>query len=109
MAKIFVTQEPHQNIDFSDAERYGQIEFLTHRDLINVRGSSHNEELVADIAAKLEGFDHKEDYIVIVGSPYVAAVVFMILGMRGYRTVRVLRWDNRDLVYRLVFIELRSL
>lgn len=106
MAKVMVTQETPHN--FSKAESYGTIEFLTRDDLNNVRGSLHNEKLVTDINRKLKDFDESEDWIVIAGSPYVSALVFMLLGRKGCKHVNVLRWDNRDFQYQPMVIEMRG-
>lgn len=106
MAKVFVTQETPHN--FSKAEQYGAIEFLTRDDLNNTKGSLHNEKLVTEITRKLKGFDESIDWIVIAGSPYVTALVFMLLGRMGLRYVNVLRWDNRDFIYQPMMIEMRG-
>lgn len=106
MATVWVTQEtPH---DFYKAESYGEIVFITRDDLNNVRGSLHNEKLVTDITRKLRDFDESKDWVVIAGSPYISALVFMILGRRGCGSVNVLRWNNRDFVYQPMVIELRG-
>jgi hypothetical protein len=103
---VYVTQEtPH---DFSKAESFGTIEFLTRDDLNNVKGSLHNERLVVDITRKLKDFDESRDWIVIAGSPYVSALVFMLLGRRGLKSVKILRWDNRDYIYVPMHFELRG-
>lgn len=106
MATVYVTQEANHN--FSKAESFGEIEFLTRDDLNNTRGSLHNEKLVTEIGRKLKNFDESEDWIVIAGSPYVSALVFLLLGRSGVRTANVLRWDNRDFVYVPMHIELRG-
>ena len=94
---VYVTQETDHA--FKDAERYGDVEFLTHLDLRNIEKSAHNEHMLADIAFKLKKYDESQDWIVVAGSPYVSAAVFLILGRKGVRQVRVLRWDNRDFKY----------
>jgi hypothetical protein len=101
---VFVSQETQH--DFAKAEEYGEITFLTHDDLNNVKGSLHNEALIRDIRHKLRGFDPVRDWLVIAGSPYVAAVVFMILGARGFRSLRLLRWDNRSFTYVPMMIDM---
>lgn len=104
MPKVYVTQETGFN--FTDAENFGTVEFITRDDLNNMKGSLHNERVVRDIRRKLRDFNLDEDFIVIAGSPYVSALVFTLLGMRGVRTLRILRWDNRDQVYIPMQIEI---
>lgn len=106
MAKVFITQEMPYN--FAKAERYGDITFLTRKDLNNVKGSLHNAAVMSEIVGKLKEYDESEDWLIITGSPYISAVVFAILGRRGVQTMNVLRWDNRDFDYVPMFIEMKG-
>lgn len=103
---VYVTQETRH--DFTSAESFGAIEFLTNDDLNNVKNSIHNDHLISDIRHKLRKFDENNDWIVITGSPYVSALVFMLLGHMKVRRVNVLRWDNRDFKYIPMYLELRT-
>lgn len=103
--RVFVTQETSH--DFRAAEQFGTVEFVTAGDLNNMRQSLHNERLIADVKDKLKDFDPERDWLVITGSPYVSALVFLLLGMKKFRSVRILRWDNRDFCYVPLHIELR--
>lgn len=94
MARVWVTQE--KGVDFSPAERFGEIHFITAKDLNNLANSLHNEELLDEIKYKLSTqYKPDEDFFVIIGSPYVAAAVFMLLGSMGVRRVKILRWSNQ--------------
>lgn len=104
-ARVFVTQE--NGLDFADAERYGTITFLTRADLNNTRGSLHNEEVLRFIRAGLRDFEAKRDWLVIVGSPYVSAAVFLLLGHMRVQSLRLLRWSNKNRVYQPLYLELR--
>jgi hypothetical protein len=106
MSTVYVTQET--NHAFVKAEHFGEVRFLTRDDLHNIKDSPHNDRLLADLAFKLRQFNEDEDWLVITGSPYVAAVVFLVLGHRKVRRLRLLRWDNRDHVYIPLYIELRQ-
>lgn len=97
MTTVFVTQE--MPWDFSDAEQYGAVEFLTADDLHNVKGSLHNERLLSSLRHKLKSFDPEQDWLLITGSPFISAAVFLLLGHRGLRYVPILRWNNRDRRY----------
>lgn len=105
MPAVYVTQET--NHDFSPAEAFGDVTFLTSHDFLNIKDSVHNEELLSELSFKLKKFNPDEDYIVTAGSPYVVAATFLLLGHRKIRNVRVLRWDNRDRKYIPLYIELR--
>lgn len=106
MPRVLVTQET--NYDFTKAEAFGEIEFLTRDDLNNIKGSLHNEQVVASISAKLKDFDHKTDFVIIAGSPYISALVFMLLGKMGLRSIKILRWNNREFDYLPLHVDLRS-
>lgn len=103
MPKIYVTMETAH--DFGPAEQYGEVIFITNDDMNNTRGSLHNEALLRQIRMAMHKFNPDEDFIIISGSPYVAALVFMILGHKNHRRVRFLRWSNRDWVYTPVTID----
>jgi hypothetical protein len=103
---IWVTQET--NLDFAPAERFGEVRFLTREDLNNVKGSLHNEKVTADISQRLRNFDAENDFVVIAGSPYISALVFMLLARKGIRNIKVLRWNNRDFDYIPMHLSVRG-
>jgi len=92
MSTVWVTQET--NKDFSGARQYGRVEFITDEDLHSVDGP-HNEWLLGHLKRRVQKINLDEDWIVLAGSPYVAAVVMAMLGERA-NELRLLRWDNRD-------------
>lgn len=110
MPKVFVTQEPIPTpergpLDFSDAERFGKLVFLTRDDLVNARGSLQNQWLIKEIAKIMRDYDPEEDWLLIAGSPYVAAVVMALIGSKGVDSIRMLRWTNRDRRYMPMFLD----
>lgn len=107
MAKIYVTMET--NADFLPAEQYGEITFITgpNDDMNNTRNSLHNRDLMRKIRMALHKFDQDEDYVIIAGSPYVTALIFMVLGKKC-DNIKFLRWSNRDFVYTPVSVSLLS-
>lgn len=105
MPKVFATQQADK--DFVEAERFGYVEFLADTDLHNMRGSPHNERVAHAIRARLHDFQPSEDWILPVGSPYIIALVFLILGQMGVNHVNVLRWNNRDRRYTPMQINVR--
>jgi hypothetical protein len=101
---VWISQETSH--DFSSAESYGDIKFITVNDFNNTRESLMNKALANEISHKLQKFDEINDWLIVTGSPYVAAQVFLQLGNNGIRTVQMLRWDNRDFIYRPIHLEL---
>ena len=106
MPKVYCTQEGMH--DYTDAEQYGDLVFLTRLDLNNVKHGQHNEALVGELRRGLRDFNADEDFMMVVGSPYVGCAVFLILGHMGIRKVSLLRWSNRDKKYVPMYIELRK-
>jgi hypothetical protein len=104
MAKIFVTQE--RDFDFSPAETFGELVFVTDQDFWNIDKSQHNARLIDNIADAFKDYDPVADYIIAAGSVIVMAATFLILGKRGHRKVRMLRWSNRDRCYEPVILDI---
>lgn len=97
MPRVYITQET--NYDFTNAESFGDIVFVTRDDLNNMKQSLHNEGVLKQIRARLHDFDYDLDWLVIAGSPYITAAVFAILGRKGAKKLNILRWSNRDRFY----------
>lgn len=108
-ATVYVTHETNfasKPYDFSLAEKYGTVEFVTRNDVNNMKNSLENKALVREIRMRLHKFDPDRDFVLIAGSPYVTALMFLILGARKIRKVKFLRWSNRDRLYTPVTIDL---
>lgn len=103
--RVIVTHEI-QNADFRAAEKYGNVEFVTNMDVNGMANSLRDADIAADIKDAFQSFNPLRDWIVPAGSPYVQAMVFMHLGSLGFKEVQVLRWDNRDRVYRECFLSI---
>lgn len=97
-SKVFVTQEMPR-LDYTPAQKFGEIVFIVRQDYSPVAGSLINESINQAIAEKLRNFDFENDYLVFSGSPTVAAAVFAFIGRKGQRPFCVLRWSNRDCIY----------
>lgn len=105
-SRVFVTQE-NPTLNYLSAEEFGDITFMSRGDYSPIKNSIANEKLLADLQRHLKSFDIDKDYIVVTGSPIVAAAVFLLLGRFGYaHKVNVLRWSNRDHTYQPVTIDI---
>lgn len=103
---VWVTQETPN--DFLPAQQYGEVKFITRDEVHNVTPSPHNEHMVRMIRRIARKFDHEEDRIIVTGSPYVAAILFMALGERNVPYVNLLRWSNQNRVYIPLMIDMRA-
>ena len=105
-SKVYVTQEvPSAN--YVDAQRYGEVVFLTATEVSMVNGSLHNVKLVDGIRRRLSGFNPEIDYIAPSGSPIITGLVFAVLAARTSR-FNVLKWNGRDRAYTPVTISIRE-
>ena len=107
--RVFVTQE--QQLNYTNAEEFGEVVFLTSQEVSPIPNSLINGEIMAEMALKLSDFDFDSDFLAPSGSPVVSGMAFLILGRlaerEGFPACRklcVLRWSNRDRVYQPITI-----
>jgi hypothetical protein len=74
MNKVWVVQE-NNYIDYSDAERFGEVNFITRDEIKPIRGSLINESIMTRIDSTLEQFG-EDDYLVLTGNPAVIGYAF---------------------------------
>lgn len=98
MPTVFVVQEnPH--LDYSDAERFGEVEFITNIEFSPIKGSLNNERVLTDIRHAMAKFDPHRDYLLMTGNPISIGYAFHLAIRHSYLgTTRVplnlLRWDG---------------
>ncbi len=89
----WVTQEG--NNDYSPAEEFGEVRFITRGDLRSMQGQQ-NEAVCQDIRKFLTEYIPGKDSIILAGNPMVGALV--ILSLRG-PVHQLLKWDGRRAAY----------
>lgn len=111
--RVFITQENSQ-LNYSNAEAFGEVVFLTRDEVSPVPGSLTNAAISEELAKKLAGFDFDNDFLAPSGSPVVSGLAFYALATaaaarfaRNPKCLRVLRWSNRDRVYQPITINLQ--
>lgn len=101
MNRVFVVQE-NGRADYSDAERFGELVFMTVDEFKPVAGSLRNENIKDEIRSHLSSFDDS-DYLVLTGNPIMIGYAFHYavrsLGGAG-TTVNILKWDKMDNRYK---------
>jgi len=101
---VFVTQEqPH--INYSKAEDFGSVVFVSVHDIPTVRTSLRVKEAVDTIKSKMATYRAGIDIILPSGSPINIACVMMLAGNAG-TAHRILKWENRAQRYDVVMLEL---
>jgi len=106
MSKVYVTQEVF-SADYSDAQRYGDVVFLTASEVSMASQSLHNVKLVEQIRRGLHRYDPEVDHVAPSGSPIITGLVFAILSEKTHR-FNVLKWNGRDQCYAAVTISTKG-
>lgn len=101
---VWVTQEMPR-FNYTSAEKFGDVKFVTATDFNNMVNSIHNRDLVDNITRTLRDFDFDRDYIAPTGSPIISMAVMAVLG-RKCKKFKILKWDNRDYVYVPLTVEI---
>ena len=101
---VYMTQEGH--FDYSGADDYGELKFITAEDFNSAPNSIINTQVINDIVGALRDFNKESDWVIASGSPYITAIVFLVLGLMGIESVNILRWDNRSRKYNELTINL---
>ena len=100
MTKIFIVQE-NNRFNYLDAERFGEIEFLTGREYSPLKNSLMNADILNEIEGKMVKFDPDNDFILLSGNPVMIGYVFhLALEKKGY--VKLLQWDGMRNEYKEV-------
>lgn len=96
--KVYVVQE-NNRIDYSDAERFGEVIFLTAEEIKPVAGSLRNIQILSSIQKQMEAFNPSIDRMVMTGNPLVMGYAFHLAMMKSPRIV-CLQWDRFEGRYR---------
>mgnify|MGYP003620214010 CR=1 FL=1 len=99
MTTVYVLQE--NNHDYSPAEVFGEVRFITNDDVRSTVGCQQNERVALDVRKFLDDYRAGEDHIVIAGNPVLVFMVAHALGRRngGLETHNILKWDGRQARY----------
>ena len=104
MPTVWVTQESN-HVDYFDAERYGDLEFVTADEIKPMPSSIKNSRIFAEIDAALSKFK-PDDYLVLTGNPATIGYCFhKAAEATGGQPLNVLLWDRIRSAYRLITIE----
>ena len=92
MSKVYVVQE-NNRMSYEDAERFGEVVFMTAQEYKPMKNSLQNDIILQDIADAMEDFDVSEDYLILTGNPMVIGFV-MHLALMNTNKVNCLQWDR---------------
>ena len=95
--KVFVVQE-NPNLNYTPAERYGEVVFLTAIEFSPMKNSPRNAAVLETVEVAMKRFDPSKDYLLLSGNPIIMGYVFH-LAMTKSVEVRVLWWSRDDRRY----------
>lgn len=104
---VWVLQEsiiPGSNgvpMDYSPAERFGDVQFVLNTDASRQSNSSINDRILDDLRQMARLYREEGDFIVLTGSPLVIHMAGMAMAEVG-KVPTVLNWDKRSQDYRRV-------
>ena len=109
MSRVFVVQMPHQLSPrknrlvpkfphlVEQAEHWGEVIFL----LTPTASPFNSQPIIRELHTKLWNFSD-EDYLVLVGSPWLIGLTTAIAALHNQGRVKGLQWSGRDNQYKEV-------
>lgn len=90
--KVWVVQE-NPRMDYSPAEAFGEIRFMTADEFRPMAASLKNEDIKADVERGAAEFVAETDWLVLTGNPIMIGYAFHLVHKENSR-VRFLQWDR---------------
>lgn len=95
---VWVTQQGMN--DYSPAEEFGEVEFITDRDWVKMEGAKVNNWICQDVKKFATMYVAGVDYIITAGNPIVSALVIsFIVSQNPLVLHNYLKWDGRRGIY----------
>lgn len=88
-------------MDYSPAEGYGVLQFITRTDLPMYASSTIREVWEDDVARFVQEYDEQRDFIIATGQPSAIFAMGHALGLAN-KTPRFLVWRREDNNYRVL-------
>lgn len=107
---VFVAQE-QPRFNYSDAERFGDLVFVTAVDYSPHQSSLQNDRLLTAMRHAASRFNPVKDYLLLTGGPITMGLLFHHFSKKseqmGITGVRCLQWDRVNNQYRQVIVRLK--
>lgn len=97
MTKVYVVQE-NSYVDYSDAERYGEVVFMTADEFKPMNNSLRNRSIIDQIRGQMLHFE-EGDFLILTGNPTVIGYAFHC-ALGRFDEVNILHWDKISREYR---------
>jgi hypothetical protein len=98
--KVYIVQE-QDRFDYSPAEKFGELHFLTIHEYSTNKNSPKNDMIKDDMIRGLREYRPGVDYLVLTGSPILMCLGFHYANMHG-NVHKILKWDNQAYEYKIV-------
>tara|TARA_R110000772_G_scaffold268452_1_gene395567 strand:+ start:12973 stop:13284 length:312 start_codon:yes stop_codon:yes gene_type:complete len=87
--------------NYSDAERYGDVVFMTVDEFKPNKGSLMNPRIIEQIKQKLSDFTG-DDFLILTGNPTIIGFAFAVAldKLKPTEGLQVLQWDRMSSSYR---------
>jgi len=95
--KVFVIQE-NPKLDYMDADRYGDVVFVTNQEYSPMQGSLGNEKILKEVEQAMREFNPDLDFLLLTGGLVVVGYAFS-LALIKKRYINLLQWDKRKNSY----------
>jgi hypothetical protein len=95
---VYVIQE-NSDHNYSAAEEYGEVVFLTADSYSNNNNSLHNRKVEVAIVKGLERFNPESDYLLCAGHPILIGIAFHVVATKVKGEFRCLRWNKLHMRY----------
>jgi len=96
--KVFVVQE-NNRINYSDAERFGEILFMSVEEIKPITGSLRNANILESIRKQMEAFNPAQDRLILTGNPMTIGYAFH-LALEKSQSIVCLQWDRFEGCYK---------
>jgi len=101
-AKVFITQESRSS-DYSSANEYGEVHFITGFEFSPHENSARNSDILDDLKKTFDVFDFRKDFLCLAGHPITCGLVMCralkIAEKGGIDKINFLIWDGRNKKY----------
>jgi len=96
-SKVYVVQE-NAFANYSDAERYGEVVFMTADEFRPQNNSLRNAQILDQVRGMMLHFT-SNDYLILTGNPTVIGYAFHC-GLQRFDSLKILQWDKLGRVYK---------
>lgn len=104
-SKVFITQETA--LDFSHANKFGDVEFITATEFSPQPASIMNQHVMKDVNRAAEKFNPDTDYLLVCGDPIIIGIA-MNAFLQKAGVIKVLKYKRSQRGYMPHIVDIRE-